>query len=65
MEQLPHPVNTHARAEVNRQERSPYVAPALEPLGNWRALTLQQSVGVAGFLLLPLDVFGTRYGESW
>lgn len=63
MEQRPHPENTHERAEVSRRERAPYVAPALEPLGNWRALTLQQSVGIAGFLLLPLDVFGNRYGE--
>lgn len=28
-------------------ERAPYVAPQLEPLGAWRALTLQQSVGIA------------------
>jgi hypothetical protein len=29
------------------QERRPYVAPALEPLGRWNALTLQQSVGIS------------------
>jgi hypothetical protein len=27
--------------------RAPYVQPRLERLGNWRALTLQQSVPVA------------------
>jgi len=30
-----------------RKPRQPYVAPALEPLGSWSALTLEQSVGVA------------------
>lgn len=36
--------------------RAPYVVPALEPLGEWRALTLQQSVciGEGCALLGPL-----------
>ena len=29
--------------------REPYVAPALERLGSWSTLTLQQSVGISGF----------------
>ena len=30
-----------------RKMRQPYVAPALERVGSWSALTLEQSVGVA------------------
>ena len=29
------------------EQRHPYVAPALERLGSWSALTLEQSIGVA------------------
>jgi len=35
------------RALVARKPRQPYVAPALEHLGGWSALTLEHSVGVA------------------
>ena len=35
------------RPTFARKPRQPYVAPALERLGSWSALTLEQSVGVA------------------
>ncbi len=37
----------HERAIFVRESRQPYVAPALERLGSWSALTLEQSVGIA------------------
>jgi hypothetical protein len=36
--------------------RLPYQRPVVEPLGCWRALTLQQSVPITGFnITRPLD----------
>lgn len=35
------------RAASAREQRQPYIAPVLEPLGSWSALTLEQSVGIA------------------
>ena len=32
-------------------DRAPYVKPVCEHLGAWRAVTLQQSVPVGGFIL--------------
>jgi hypothetical protein len=39
-------MNTDTPADA--PQRAPYVQPALEPLGTWSALTLQQSFPVAG-----------------
>lgn len=33
-------------SEARPGARAPYTRPALEPLGSWRALTLQQSVPI-------------------
>lgn len=40
------PDRDHQRPSAPEQ-RHPYVAPALERLGSWSALTLEQSIGVA------------------
>lgn len=36
----------HAGLPRGRRDRAPYTPPALEALGTWRALTLQQSVPI-------------------
>jgi hypothetical protein len=41
------PDRGHERAAFAHEHRQPYVAPALERLGGWSALTLEQSIGVA------------------
>ena len=41
-----------AQLVVNGEARRPYPAPALEHLGSWSALTLQQSVPILSFLAL-------------
>lgn len=43
--------------------RRPYIAPALEHLGGWSALTLQQSVPVTLLRLLEQAGYFDRYGE--
>jgi hypothetical protein len=40
----PHPSSGAATVEANA--RAPYTSPVLERLGNWSALTLQQSVPI-------------------
>ncbi|HEY7237281.1 MAG TPA: hypothetical protein VH539_24205 [Gemmatimonadaceae bacterium] len=44
--------------------RAPYTTPRLEPLGTWRARTLQQSVPLTGFRGGVETDPGARYGES-
>lgn len=34
-------------AEASPPRRAPYVAPAVEPLGEWSTLTLQQTVPIS------------------
>ena len=36
--------------DVPAPSRRPYISPALEPLGPWRALTLQVTVTLEGYL---------------
>ena len=37
----------HTEMPADAPQRAPYVPPALEPLGSWSALTLQQSFPLA------------------
>lgn len=41
------PDRQHGQSRTDGKERQPYAAPQLEHLGNWTALTLEQSVGIA------------------
>jgi len=43
--------------------RAPYVAPTLEPLGSWSALTMVGSGGVGGFVQNPIVTKIVRGGR--
>lgn len=51
--------------DANEVIRHPYVRPALEALGNWNVLTLQQSVGIAYFRAPSIeDEMRSGHGEG-